>query len=334
MTHHAAALTYYALMSLFPAVLVALSLLGLLGQYPETYNAIVGYLREVAPASVLDPLDRSLRGALQSKGPAATVLVISVVVALYGTTGALEAARRALNVVFEVDGGRSFLRRKAIDVASTFVLMALILASLVMVFVGGRFADLLGFIGLGSTTARVWDVARWPGAVAAAMLVFAFFTTSRPTCSNARFAWVTPGAAVGVLLWLVASFSLSNYVSRVADVGAIYGAFAGAIVLVASLWITNVATETRRPPADRDPLARMSHVPGLAPAPGPTNSGPTPWVLAERPVRCRRARSSPHGFVAVVSAGLLCRRLEADVDDLEPLVALALCVRGVRPLVG
>ena len=141
MTHHAAALTYYALMSLFPAVLLALSLLGLLGQYPETYNAIIGYLREVAPASVVDPLDRSLRGALQSKGTAATALAISAVVALYGTTGALEAARRALNVAFEVDGGRSFLRRKAIDVASTFVLMALVLASLVMVFVGGRFAE-------------------------------------------------------------------------------------------------------------------------------------------------------------------------------------------------
>jgi membrane protein len=83
MTHHAAALTYYALMSLFPAVLLALSLLGLLGQYPETYNAIIGYLREVAPASVVDPLDRSLRGALQSKGTAATALAISVVVALY-----------------------------------------------------------------------------------------------------------------------------------------------------------------------------------------------------------------------------------------------------------
>jgi membrane protein len=112
MTHHAAALTYYALMSLFPAVLLALSLLGLLGQYPETYNAIIGYLREVAPASVVDPLDSSLRSALQSKGTAATALAISVVVALYGTTGAPEAARRALNVVFEVDGGRSFLRRK------------------------------------------------------------------------------------------------------------------------------------------------------------------------------------------------------------------------------
>lgn len=242
MTHHAAALTYYALMSLFPAILLALSLLGLLGQYPETYNAIIGYLREVAPTSVVEPLDHSLRGALQSKGTAATALVISVVVALYGTTGALEAARRALNVVFEVDAGRSFLRRKTVDVASTFVLMALVLVSLVLAFVGGGFAeDLLGFIGLGSTAAHVWNVARWPGAVATAMLVFAFIYYVTPDVQQRSFRWVTPGAAVGVLLWLAASFGLSTYVSKVADVGAIYGAFAGAIVLVAWLWLTNVA---------------------------------------------------------------------------------------------
>jgi membrane protein len=242
MTQHAAALTYYALMSLFPAMLLALSLLGLLGQYPETYNAIIGYLREVAPASVVDPLDRSLRGALQSKGTAATALGISVVVALYGTTGALEAARRALNVVFNVHSGRRFLHRKAIDVASTVVLMALALVSLVMAFVGGRFAeDLLGFVGLGSTAARIWNLARWPGAVATAMLVFAFIYYITPDVQQRSFRWVTPGAVVGVLLWLAASFGLSTYVSRVADVGAIYGTFAGAIVLVAWLWLTNVA---------------------------------------------------------------------------------------------
>ena len=242
MTHHAAALTYYALMSLFPAVLLALSLLGLLGQYPETYNAIMGYLEEAAPASVVDPLDRSLRGALQSKGTAATALVISVVVALYGTTGALEAARRALNVVFDVDGGRSFLRRKAIDVASTFVLMALVLASLLLAFVGGRLAeDRLGFIGLGSTAAQAWNLARWPGAVAIAMLVFSFVYYVTPDVQQRSFRWVTPGAAVGVLLWLLASFGLSTYVSKVVDVGAVYGTFAGAILLVAWLWLTNVA---------------------------------------------------------------------------------------------
>jgi membrane protein len=242
MTHHAAALTYYVLMSLFPAVLLALSLLGLLGQYPETYNSIVEYMREIAPLSVVEPLDRSLRGALQSKGTAATALVISLAVALYGTTGALEAARRALNVVFETDGGRSFLQRKALDVACTLVLMVLVLASLIMVFVGGRFAeDLLGFLGLGSTVSAIWSIARWPGAVAVAMLVFAFIYYVTPDVKQRSFRWVTPGAVVGVLLWMVASLGFSAFVSQVADVSALYGAFAGAIVLVGWLWLTNAA---------------------------------------------------------------------------------------------
>jgi membrane protein len=242
MTQHAAALTYYALMSLFPAVLLALSLLGLLGQYPATYDAIMGYLREVVPSSALVPLDRSLRAALRSQGTAASALVISVTVALYGTTGALEAARRALNVVLEADGGRSFLRRKAIDISSTFVLMALVLVSLIMVFVGGGFAeDLLGFIGLGPAVARIWNIARWPGALAVAMLVFAFIYYVTPDVRQRSFRSVAPGAALGVLLWLAASIGFSMYVSRIADVGAIYGTFAGAIVLVAWLWLTNVA---------------------------------------------------------------------------------------------
>jgi membrane protein len=243
MTHHAAALTYYALMSLVPAVLLALSLLGLIGQYPETYNAIVHYLRDVAPASVVDPVDRSLRGALQSKGTAATTLAIGIVVAFYGMTGALEAARRALNVVFELDGtGRSFLRRKSVDVLLAIVLMILVLVSLVMVFVGGRLShDLLGFIGLGSTAADIWDVARWPGAVLVAMLVFTLIYYVTPDVEHRGFAWLTPGAATGVLLWLIASLAFSQYVSRVGDVGVVYGTFTGAILLVAWLWITNVA---------------------------------------------------------------------------------------------
>src|SRR5436190_9082691 len=152
MTHHAAALTYYALMSLFPATLLGLSLLGLLGQYPSTYDAVIDYLRDVVPHSAIVPLDSSLRQALQHKGTAATAFVISVALTLYGTTGVLEAARRALNVVFELDGGgRSFLRRKLTDVIFTFLLMGLVLASLIMVFVGGKFAsDIFGFIGFGS----------------------------------------------------------------------------------------------------------------------------------------------------------------------------------------
>jgi membrane protein len=242
MTHHAAALTYYSLMSLFPALLLALSLLGLLGQYPETYDAILNYLRDVAPDSVVAPLDDSLRTALQSKGTAATALAISVVIAFYGATGVLEAARRALNVVFEIESGRSFLRRKLTDVASTVVLMVLVLVSLIMVLVGGEFAeDLLGFIGLGSTGAEIWSLVRWPGALAVAMLAFSLIYYITPDVQQRSFRWVTPGAAVGVVLWLLASLGLSIYISNIADVGAAYGAFAGPIVVVGWLWLSNVA---------------------------------------------------------------------------------------------
>ncbi|WCB95208.1 hypothetical protein DSM104299_03951 [Baekduia alba] len=242
MTHHAAALTYYALMSLFPALLLAVSILGLVGQYPATYDAILGYLRDVVPPSALVPLDSSLRTALQQKGTATTTLAISVVVTLYGTTGALEAARRALNVVFDADGGRRFVVRKAIDVVSTVVLMALVLVSLVLVFVGGHLAeDLLGFLGLGETVVRIWDLARWPAAVAVAMLVFSYIYWVTPDVRQRSFRWVTPGAVAGVTVWLLGSAGFSIYVSRVADVGAVYGAFAGAIILVAWLWLTNVA---------------------------------------------------------------------------------------------
>ena len=242
MTHHAAALTYYSLMSLFPALLLALSLLGLIGQYPRTYDAILGYAREVVPRSLLDPLDGSLRGALRAKGTAATTLAISALLAFYGTTGVLEAARRALNVSFEVSRGRSFLRRKTIDTVSTAVLMTLILVSLILAFVGGRLAaDLLGFVGLGDTIVRAWNLARWPAAVVVAMLVFSFVYYVTPDVQHRSFRWITPGAVLAVLLWLAASYGFSLYLSRVADVGAIYGTFAGAIVLVGWLWLTNIA---------------------------------------------------------------------------------------------
>jgi membrane protein len=242
MTQHAAALTYYALMSLFPAVLLGISLLALIGQYPGTYDAILGYLRDVAPTSAIAPIDDSLRTAFRNKDTATTAIVLSVAVVLYGTTGVLEAARRALNVVFRSSNGRSFWRRKTIDVAFTFVLGALVLATLIMLFVGGRFADdLFGFIGLGSTAAKVWSIVRWPGAFAVTTLIFALIYYVTPDVRHRSFKWITPGAVVGVLLWLLASVGFSLYLSNFASLNALYGAFASAIVLVFWLWLTNVA---------------------------------------------------------------------------------------------
>jgi membrane protein len=241
-THHAAALTYYGLLSLFPAALLALSLLGLIGQYPRTYLAILDYLRDVVPPQTLDAIDSSLRSALRSKGTAAGGLALSVAVAFYGTTGVLEAARRALNVVFEIEHGRGFVRRKAVDVASTFALMGLVVVTLVLMFLGGGLArEVFDLIGLGSTAAELWNLARWPAAMAVAILLFSWLYYVTPDVRHRGFRWVLPGAAVGVAIWIAVSGAFSLYMSNIANVSALYGAFATAIVLIVWLWLTNVA---------------------------------------------------------------------------------------------
>jgi len=238
MTHHAAALTYYALMSLFPALLLGVSLLGLLGQYPQTYNAVISYLRDVVPADTLTAIDHSLRNAIKHKSNATTGLIVGLITALYGTTGVLEAARRALNVAFGVEHGRSFLHRKARDIASSFILIGLVLVTLIFVFVGGKLADHI----FGTGGAHAWNIARWPLAIAVAMLAFAYIYYVTPDLASERqFKFMTPGAALAVIAWIVISYGFSQYLSHYSDVNAIYGTFAGAIILVAWVWLTNVS---------------------------------------------------------------------------------------------
>lgn len=236
-THHAAALTYYALMSLFPTLLLAVSLLGLLGEFPATYNEIVNHLRRVVPAVTLAPLDAAVRAALKSKGTAAVALIVAILTALYGATGCLEAARRALNVVFDAQQGRSFVRRKLIDIASTFVLLALVLTTLVLVFAGGGVAHDV----LGPATASVWQIARWPGAFGSALLVFSIVYYVTPDAPKRAFRWIIPGAVVGVAIWLAASAAFSAYLANFKSFNVTYGSFAAAIILLVWLWLTNVA---------------------------------------------------------------------------------------------
>jgi membrane protein len=236
-THHAAALTYYALMSLFPTLLLAVSLLGILGEYPSTYNSIVDHLRGVVPATTLAPLDTALRAALKSKGSAAIGLGVAILAALYGATGYLESARRALNVVFESTTSRSFVRRKLTDVASTFVLLALVVTTLLLMFAGGGIAD----EALGGAAASAWRLARWPGAFASALLVFSLIYYVTPDVRHRAFRRITPGAVVGVGVWLAASAAFSTYLANFKSFNVTYGSFAAAIILLVWLWLTNVA---------------------------------------------------------------------------------------------
>jgi membrane protein len=209
----------------------------LLGQYPQTYNSVISYLRDVVPPDTLNAIDASIKRAIQHKGNATTGLVIGVVTALYGTTGVLESARRALNVVFRVQSGRSFLHRKVRDIASSFILIGLVLITLILVFVGGTLADHV----FGENGAHVWNIARWPLAVVVAMLAFAYIYYVTPDLGQRQFKLMTPGAVSAVIVWIVISYGFSQYLSHYSDVNAIYGTFAGAIILVAWVWLTNVS---------------------------------------------------------------------------------------------
>ncbi len=236
-THHAAALTYYALMSLFPILLLAVSLLGVFGGYPATYNVIVAHLRGVVPAVTLAPLKAAVKAAVKSRGTATAALLLAIVAALYGGTGYLEAARRALNVVFGATRGRSFVRRKLTDIASLLILLALVLTTLVLMFAGGAVArDVLG-----SEVASVWRIARWPGALASALLVFSFIYHVTPDVRRRAFRWVVPGALAGVAVWLAASAGFSEYIADFKSFNVTYGSFAAAIILLVWLWLTNLA---------------------------------------------------------------------------------------------
>jgi membrane protein len=239
MTQHAAAASYYTLMSLFPALLLGVSLLGLLGQYPETYNGVVAYLKDVVPPATLDAVNDSLRTAIQHKGSATAGLLIGTLTALYGMTGVLEAQRRALNVVFRVEHGRSFIHRKARDVVSIVILMGLITITLIAVFVGGRLADHIFSAGF----VHAWNIFRWPLAVVVAMIAFAYVYYATPDLpeEDKKFRFMTPGAVVAVIIWIVVSWGFSQYLSNVRSLNAVYGTFAGAIILVFWVWLTNVA---------------------------------------------------------------------------------------------
>ncbi len=236
-THHAAALTYYALMSVFPLMLLAVSLLGLLGEYPVTYNAIITELRKVVPATTLAPLDDALRAAFRSTGTAVAALIVGVLTAFFGATGFMEASRRALNVVFDSHTGRSFLRRKLTDIVSVVLLLGLVVVTLIFMFAGeGVARDVVGAEG-----AQLWRIVRWPAAVACALLVFSFIYYVTPDVDHRSFRWVTLGAGVGVTVWVVASAGFSYYLQRFSGINVTYGSFAAPIILLFWLWLTNVA---------------------------------------------------------------------------------------------
>jgi membrane protein len=237
MTDRAATLTYYAMMSLFPALLVGVTLLGLFGQQglvTDATNYLTDHGLDDDTAKVVTKVLRNMVNA--SGGALGVTLLISVLLALNGASGAFGAAGRALNVVYGVEESRGMVRRKLTDLATALLVIVLFAVVLAAIFLGGQIADdLFGKIGLGSTAATVWSYARWPIALIAATVAYGLVYGVAPDIEPRKIRWITPGAIFGVALWIVLSLGFSIYVRNFSSYGAVYGAFAAAIVLL--LWL-------------------------------------------------------------------------------------------------
>ena len=240
MSQRAAALTYFSLLSLFPALLVGVAILGVFGEQGLVSDA-ADYLKTAgAPPETVDAVTSALQSALRQRGTAVTALVIGIVTALYGASGAFGSAGAALNQVWRVQEGRGFVKRKLQDLLWTVVLLLLAVLTTVLLFLGGGIADdALGKIGLGDTGAQIWQIARWPAALLSAKLIYAVVYYAAPNLDVRRWRYITPGALFGVLAWIVASFAFFVYVSKFSSYSATYGAFAGAVILLIWLYLTS-----------------------------------------------------------------------------------------------
>lgn len=242
MTHHAAALTYYSLLSLFPALLFGVAVLGLLGE-ERLIDQAAGYMRDIgAPETTIETVTTALSTAVSQRGSAIGALALGLIASVWGASAAFGAAGTALNVVLRIQENRNLVRRKASDLLSTIVVLLLVTATFLLIFLGGDVASaVFGFFGWSETAADAWRIVRWPTALASTLLVYAITYYAAPDVRERRFRWVSPGALAGVLLWLILSGGFFLYVATFSRYSIIYGAFTAIVILLVWIWLTNLA---------------------------------------------------------------------------------------------
>lgn len=246
LTDRAAAQTYYAILSLFPGLLVAVAVLALVGQYPQTYESIVNTLRDAAPGTAVDTLDSALRDALSNRGHAGTLLVVGLALALYSASGAMGAAVRSLEAINRAKRGRTFFPNLGVRVGLTALVTLLVVISFLAVVVAGPlFGAIADAAGFPTFVKGAVGYLRWPTGVLALLLAFALVYAlgprRGPRAKDRSLRSVLPGAAVGSLLWFAVSLLFTAYVSHFGAYDKTYGTLGAMISLLIWLWLGNLA---------------------------------------------------------------------------------------------
>ncbi|MFD5827809.1 YihY/virulence factor BrkB family protein [Lentzea sp. NPDC060358] len=240
LTDWAAALTYYAVLSLFPGIIVLTSVLALLGD--TTTQELIKYVDEVAPGQAGDLVKSSIEELQKSQDAASLLGIIGLLTAFWTASGYLGAFMRACNAVYDVEEGRPIWKTVPLRLALTLgsvVLVSLTLGALVLT---GGVADAVGdAIGLGDTVVTVWDVVKWPVILLLVSLAFAVLYWAAPNVRQPGFRWVTPGSLLAIVLWALATVGFAVYVANFASYNKTYGSLGGVIVFLVWLWISNIA---------------------------------------------------------------------------------------------
>ena len=240
-TDQAAALTYYAVLSLFPALLAVVSLLGLVGQAESTADTILQLIEDIGQADAVDQLRDPVTQLTQTDA-AGLAFVLGLLGALWSASGYVGAFGRAMNRVYEVDEGRPFWKLRPINIAVTLVVVLLAALVLLGLVVSGPFAQEIGeAIGVGDTAVTVWNIVKWPILLGVVIVLVAILYWATPNVRQPKFRWISVGAALAIVVWIVASLGFSLYVASFGSYNKTYGSLAGVIIFLLWLWLTNVA---------------------------------------------------------------------------------------------
>jgi membrane protein len=240
LTDWAAALTYYGVLAIFPALLALVSVLGLIGE--STTQSLIDNVEQAAPGPAREIAVSAIENLQESSGAAGVLFVVGLAGALWSASGYVAAFMRASNSIYDIEEGRPIYKTLPVRVATTVVLVILLAITAIAVAVTGPLAQEVGdLIGLGDAAVTAWDIAKWPVLFLVVSFMFAFLYWAAPNVKQPGFRWISPGGMLGVAIWILASAAFALYVASFASYNKTYGSLGGVIAFLVWLWISNLA---------------------------------------------------------------------------------------------